>query len=153
MNAGKPTVFCIASYEKGQAFLEELASQGCDVVLLTAEKLRGAAWPWHAIHQTHTFSNDPSPEEVLRLVQHLVRHTRIDRIVALDEFDLEAAALVREELRLPGMGQSTTRHFRDKLAMRVAARNAGIAVPDFIGIANHGDIAHFLVNMQRPWLL
>ena len=153
MNPAAPTVVCIASYEKGQAFLEEMASQGCNVVLLTAEKLRGASWPWHAIQQTHTFPNDPSPEQVLRLVQHLVRHMPIDRVVALDEFDLEAAALIREELRLPGMGQSITRHFRDKLAIRVAARQAGIPVPDFIGIANHDAIAHFLRNTRGPWLL
>ncbi len=153
MNESKPTVVCIASYEKGHAFLEEMAAQGCDVVLLTAERLRGAAWPWHAIQQTHTFSNDTSPEQVLRLVQHLNRHMPVDRVVAIDEFDLEAAALIREELRLPGMGQSLTRHFRDKLAMRVAARQAGIAVPDFIGIANHDDIAHFLAHTQGPWLL
>ena len=153
MNAAAPTIVCIASYEKGQAFLEETASQGCTVVLLTAEKLRHAAWPWHAIRQTHTFSNDALPEQVLQLVQHLVRHTHIDRVVALDEFDLEAAALIREELRLPGMGQSLTRHFRDKLAMRVAARQAGIPVPDFIGIANHDDIAHFLAHTPGPWLL
>jgi hypothetical protein len=153
MNRTAPTIVCIASYEKGQAFLEEMAAQGCNVVLLTAEKLRDAAWPWHAIQQTHTFSNDAGPEEVLRLVQHLVRHMPMDRIVALDEFDLEAAALIREELRLPGMGQSVTRHFRDKLAMRGAARQAGIAVPEFIGIANHDDLVHFMANTQGPWLL
>jgi hypothetical protein len=153
MNRPAPSVVCIASYEKGQAFLEETAAQGCNVVLLTAEKLRDVAWPWHAIQQTHTFSNDATPEQVLRLVQHLVRHMPIDRLVALDEFDLEAAALIREELRLPGMGQSITRHFRDKLAMRGAAQQAGIAVPDFIGIANHDDLVHFLANTQGPWLL
>lgn len=153
MNAAVPTVVCIASYEKGQAFLEEMAAQGCNVVLLTGEKLRNAAWPWHAIQETHTFPADASPAHVLGLVQHLVRHMPIDRVVAIDEFDLEAAALIREELRLPGMGQSITRHFRDKLAMRVAARQAGIPVPDFIGIANYNDIAHFLAHTRGPWLL
>ena len=138
---------------KGQAFLEELASQGCNVVLLTAQKLRDAAWPRHAILETHTFSDIPAPEEVLRLVQKLARHMHIDRVVALDEFDLEAAALIREDMRLPGMGQSTTRYFRDKLAMRVRARQMGIAVPDFIGIQNYDELRNFMGNTRGPWLL
>jgi len=95
----------------------------------------------------------PEPSEVLLLVQRIARNMHVDRVVALDEFDLEAAALIREEMRLPGMGQSTTRHFRDKLAMRVRARNAGVLVPDFIGIHTHADISHFLHSTQGPWLL
>ena len=151
--SAKPNVLCIASYEKGQAFLQQLAADGCNVILLTAQKLRDAGWPWEAILEIHTFSDIPTPEEVLRLVQHVARRMHVDRIVALDEFDLEAAALVREELRLPGMGQTTTRHFRDKLAMRTRARQMGLRVPDFIGIHTHSDIAHFLRNTRGPWLL
>ncbi len=153
MSADKPNVICLASYEKGQAFIEELAAQGCNVILLTAQKLRDTAWPWAAILETHTFSDIPTPAEVLKLIQHLARHLRIDRVVPLDEFDLEAAALIREELRLPGMGQSTTRHFRDKLAMRTRARQAGIAVPDFIGVQNYDDLRAFLSDTLGPWLL
>ncbi len=149
----KPTVVCIASYEKGLAFLQQMAAEGCTVVLLTAHKLRDAAWPWDAITETHTFSDTAEPAEVLELVMKISRHTHIDRVVALDEFDLEAAALVREEMRLPGMGQSTTRHFRDKLAMRVCAQAAGIPVPEFIGALNHEDMHHYMASTQGPWLL
>ena len=74
-------------------------------------------------------------------------------MVALDEFDLEAAALIREDLRLPGMGQTTTRHFRDKLAMRVAAQRAGVAVPEFVAAVNHDDLRHFMETVPGPWLL
>ncbi len=153
MSAIRPNIICLASYEKGQPFIEELHAQGCNVILLTAERLRDGAWPWPSILETHTFSDVPVPTEVLKLVQHLARHLRIDRVVPLDEFDLEAAALIREDMRLPGMGQSTTRHFRDKLAMRTRARQAGIAVPDFIGIQNYDDLRGFLTDTQGPWLL
>ena len=153
MNSSKPTVICIASYEKGQAFLDQLAREGCNVILLTAHKLREVQWPWHAISEMHSFPDTTTPAEILKLVLHLARHTHIARVVALDEFDLEAAALIREEMRLPGMGQSTTRHFRDKLAMRVRARAVGIRVPDFIGVQNDADMRHFLASTQGPWLL
>lgn len=154
MNPDQPTVVCIASYEKGQAFLEELAAAGCNVVLLTAHKLKDCtSWPRTAIAEIHTFSDLPTPEEVLLLVRYLARHMKISRIVALDEFDLEAAALVREDMRLPGMGQSTTRHFRDKLAMRVRAQRMGIAVPEFIGVQNYDELRAFTESVPGPWLL
>ena len=153
MNPQNPTFFCIASYEKGHAFLEALAEQGCNVVLMTAEKHKDAPWPRPAVREIHTFSNEAQPAEVVRLAQHLARHLPVDRIVALDEFDLEAAALIREEMRLPGMGYSTTRNFRDKLAMRVTAQAKGIRVPDFIGVRNDDDMRHFLAETKGPWLL
>lgn len=152
-NATNPNVVCIASYEKGQPFLKQLAAEGCTVLLLTAEKLRDASWPWESIQEVHTFPDESSPEDVLRVVQRVARHVRVNRVVALDEFDLEAAALVREDMRLPGMGQTTTRHFRDKLAMRVRARQMGVLVPDFIGIQTYSDMEQFLRNTRGPWLL
>jgi biotin carboxylase len=153
LNPGNPTILCIASYEKGHAFLAEMAAQGCNVVLMTAHKHRDAPWPKPAVEEIHTFSDVPKPEEVVQLAQKLARHLKIDRVVALDEFDLEAAALIREEMRLPGMGYTTTRNFRDKLAMRMRAKAAGIAVPEFIGIRNYDDLRNFLAETRGPWLL
>ena len=63
-SAAKPNVLCLASYEKGQAFLQQLDAEGCNVILLTAQKLRDAAWPWDAIGEVHTFSDIPTSEEV-----------------------------------------------------------------------------------------
>ncbi len=153
MNDATPVMLCIASYEKGQAFLRAAAQQGCTVMLLTAERLRGADWPHDAIAELHTMRDEATPVEVLRRVQQLARHRHIARVVPLDEFDLEAAALIREELRLPGMGQTTTRKFRDKLAMRFAAKDAGIPVPPFSPVLNHQDLSHFLNDTQGPWVL
>ena len=61
-------------------------------------------------------------DELILGVSHLARREVIDRIVPLDDFDLEKASALREHLRVPGMGETTTRYFRDKLAMRVKAR-------------------------------
>lgn len=151
MSAG--VMLCIASYEKGQAFLEEAAAQGVTVILLTAEKLRDGRWPRESIAELHTMSDEAHPVEILRIVRSLARHLHIACVVALDEFDLEAAALVREDLRLPGMGQTTTRNFRDKLAMRFAAQRAGIAVPEFAGAVNHDDLRSYMEHVPGPWLL
>ena len=51
------------------------------------------------------------------------------------------------------MGQTATRYFRDKLAMRMGAKAAGVAVPDFSGVFNDADLMAFMANTQGPWLL
>jgi len=66
---------------------------------------------------------------------------------------VETAAHLREHMRLPGMGDSTARHFRDKLAMRTAARNGGLTVPEFTGVFNHDRLREFMARVPPPWLL
>lgn len=152
-DAGRPSILCISTYEKGQDFLREVARQGFEVRLLTVEKLRDADWPKEILTEFLTMPEDLSPEQVLRTVSYLARERRIDRVVALDEFDLETAALIREHMRLPGMGQTVTRHFRDKLAMRTVAKAAGIAVPEFCGVFGREALREFMARVPGPWLL
>jgi biotin carboxylase len=150
---GGPSLFCIASYEKGQAFLREAALLGARVTLLTSDKLRDADWPKEVLAEFLTMPQGLTPEQMLNTITYLARTRRIDRLVALDEFDLEAAALVREHMQLPGMGQTLTRRFRDKLAMRTKARASGIAVPEFCGVFHHDDLRAFMRDVPGPWLL
>jgi biotin carboxylase len=96
---------------------------------------------------------DLTPEQVVNTVTYLARDRRIDRLVALDEFDVENAALLREHMRLPGMGQTISRLFRDKLAMRSEAKLKGIPAPEFIGVFCYDDLRAFLRDVKGPWLL
>ncbi|MGD2078005.1 MAG: ATP-grasp domain-containing protein, partial [Chloroflexota bacterium] len=73
--------------------------------------------------------------------------------VALDDFDVETAAALREHLRIPGMGDTTARYFRDKLAMRMQAQEMGILVPKFTPVFNHGEIRAFTHEVSPPWVL
>ena len=91
--------------------------------------------------------------EIVKAVTYLAREKKIDRIVALDEFDMETAATLREHMRIPGMGLTTMRYFRDKLAMRMQALEHGIRVPDFIPVLNHDDIRYYLSHVPGPWVL
>ena len=61
--------------------------------------------------------------------------------------------MLREHFRVPGMGDTTARYFRDKLAMRVRAREAGLLVPDFVHALNHDDLRAFMANVPSPWVL
>jgi biotin carboxylase len=151
--AGPLTVLCIATYEKGQEFIRECARQGCRVLLLTTETLRDADWPRDAMAETFFIPRGIDRESLLKGVSHVARTHRIDRIVALDDFDVETAALLREHLRIAGMGETTARYFRDKLAERMKARNFGILVPDFVHTVNDAQIRAFADQAPLPWIL
>lgn len=149
----QPGLLCISTYEKGQPFLREAARLGVPVDLVTVHKLAGADWPREVLSGFHTMDDLLSPEAAMRFLARLMKHKAYARIVALDEFDLETAALAREHLRIPGMGQTATRNFRDKLAMREAARNAGVRVPEFCAVTNHNELWRWMQRVPAPWLL
>jgi biotin carboxylase len=148
-----PRILCISTYEKGQAFLGECAALGCRVVLLTVDKLRRAEWPREILEELHTMPERMTQEQVTNTVTYLARTRRFDRIVALDEFDMEIAAHLREHMRIPGMGRTTTAHFRDKLAMRYEARRAGIRVPEFCRVLHHDELQEWMERVPAPWVL
>ena len=147
------TVFCIATYRKGDEFLRECRRQGCRVLLLTDDKLRDADWPRDAVDEFYYVTRDMPESDIRKGIAHVARSERIDRIVALDDFDVELAAMLREYLRLPGMGETTARAFRDKLAMRTRARSAGIACPDFVHVLNHATLHDWTMRVAPPWVL
>jgi biotin carboxylase len=147
------TFLCITTYEKGQEFMRECKRHGCRVLLLTAEKLRDADWPRESLDDTFYLPAAIPLADIVQAVTHLARNQKIDRIVALDEYDMETAATLREHLRVPGMGLTTMRYFRDKLAMRMKALDRGIRVPDFVPVVNHGDIRYYFDHVPGPWVL
>ncbi|HLV85763.1 MAG TPA: hypothetical protein VKV39_02225 [Candidatus Sulfotelmatobacter sp.] len=147
------TFLCITTYEKGQEFMRESKRQGCGVLLLTAEKLRDAEWPRESLDDTFYLPENIALPDIVKAVTHLARNRKIDRIVALDEYDMETAATLREHLRIPGMGLTTMRYFRDKLAMRMRALDRDVRVPDFVPVVNHDDIRYYLEHVAGPWVL
>jgi biotin carboxylase len=76
-----------------------------------------------------------------------------DRIVALEEFDVVIAALAREHLCLPGMSSSAAKNFRDKYAMAVKARDAGLTVPEFVPAINNDEVRAYLERVPPPWVM
>ena len=147
------TVLCVVTFEKGQEFLRECKRLGCRVLAVTMEKLRDADWPREYVDEFFYLPDDYKREDIVRGVSYVARAREIDRIVALDDFDVETAAALREHLRIPGMGDTTARYFRDKLAMRVKARDHGILVPEFIHVLNHERVREFTERVAPPWVL
>ena len=147
------TILCITSYEKGQEFIREAKRQGWRVLLLTVEKLKDADWPRDHIDEVYLMPDLTERRHVINAVSYLARSISIDRIVALDEFDIEMAATLREHLRVGGMGETTSRYFRDKLAMRLRAEEKGIRVPAFCPAINHDKLREYMERSPGPWVL
>jgi biotin carboxylase len=147
------TILCIATYFKGERFLQECRRLGCTVLLLTVDSLADAAWPRDAIDEIHTIPRDATDADIRRRVDAVAHRHRIERVAALDDFDVETGAMLREHLQLPGFGRTTAAGFRDKLAMRVRARAMGLGVPEFTAVFNDREVNDFAARVPPPWVL
>ena len=146
-------ILCISTYEKGQDFLRQCAEMDVRPTLLTVEKLRDADWPGEVLEDLAVMPANLTREQILNTVDWMARGRRFDRVVALDEFDQETAACIREHWRIPGMGLTTTALYRDKLAMRMGAREAGFLVPEFCRVLNYDELRDYMAAVPAPWLL
>lgn len=147
------TILTMSSYFKGEALIEAAKKEGARVILLTVESLKDDPWPRASVDEFFLMPSLSNLPDTLYAVAYLARNEEIARIIPLDEYDVEMAAILREHLRMPGMGMTATKHFRDKLAMRQVAQDGGILVPDFSAVVNHKKIAEFMNRVPGPWVL
>src|SRR5262249_38095298 len=138
---------------KGAEFMRACKRLGCTVYLLTVTALDQADWPRASLDDVYYMPDLSDLPAVTNAISYLARTHVIDRIVALDDYDVETAAALREHLRLPGMGISAARLVRDKLAMRVAAQAHGVPVPDFMPALNYDRIRTYMDSVPPPWVL
>ena len=149
------TFLCISNFFKGADFLIQLKELGNKVYLVTSDKLKDEAWPHQHIDEIFYMEGqdfDWNLEHLLLGVGNFMKSTNIDAIVALDDYDVEKATYLRENLRISGMGQTTGRYFRDKLAMRMRAKSCGIPIPAFCSLFNDHDINTFADTIEAPWV-
>jgi biotin carboxylase len=143
----------MGAYNTGDRFIERAKERGCRVWVLTHEKALHKPWRRDLLEDVLAVRDDATLQQTLDAVCYLHRSTRFDRIVPFDEIEVEAASMLREHLRVPGMGDTRARVFRDKLAMRVRAREESIPVPDFAGVLHYPDIKEFVRTVPPPWML
>ena len=103
-----PTVFCLSSAEKGAAYMRQAKREGCYVILLGREKHADENWPREAIDEIHLIPTLDDWSAVLAAVNRVAAERRIDRVVALDDFDVECAAWVRERSSSTGGAEDLT---------------------------------------------
>src|SRR6476661_7723939 len=146
-------IICLATYFKGADFIRECKAHGCHVILITKEKMLGEDWPRESLDDLIAVPNDAGPALFIDLLAFLARRMNIDRVIALEEFDVVTAALMREHLCLPGLSSSNAKVFRDKLSMAVHSRRAGIDVPEFVPLVNVEEVDEFMQRVAGPWVI
>ena len=159
-NQNRPlSILCIASFFKGEEFMRAAKQEGCTVYLITGTSLKEEAWPRESlddvfyVNEINGIKGVWNMDDVIAGMAWLFQTRPIDRIVSLDDFDVEKGAALREHFRIPGMGQTTCRYFRDKLAMRMQADSAGIACPPFSDLFNNDKLNAYLDATSAPWLI
>jgi biotin carboxylase len=148
-----PTIVCLATYFKGGDFIRECKLLDCRVILVTKEKMLQEDWPRESLDDLIAVPNDAGPALMIDLTAFIARNVKVDRVVALEEFDVMTAALVREHFCLPGMSSSTAKTFRDKFRMAEAAKAAGILVPEYVALINADEVGEFMALVPPPWII
>jgi len=143
---------CVSTYFKGEDFLKSCKAEGNNVYLLTKKKLEHDSWPWESIDDSF-YIEEWNQDDVSKGIAYKFRTIKFDRFVALDDFDVEKVALLREHFRMPGMGRTTAHYFRDKLAMRLKAKEEGVNVPEFSDLFNNDTINAYADSVSAPWLI
>ena len=139
------TLLCIATYRKGDEFLRECRRQGCRVLLLTDEKLRDARLAARVDRRVllrasrHARGRHPQGGGLPRAHRTDRSHRR--RSTTSTSRPPRCCASTSY---VPGMGETTARGFRDKLAMRARARAAGIPCPDFVHTVNNDAVQDWI---------
>ncbi|HWN09719.1 MAG TPA: ATP-grasp domain-containing protein [Pyrinomonadaceae bacterium] len=146
-------IICLATYFKGVDFIRECKKLGAHVVLITKEKMLKEDWPRESLDEVFALPNDAGPPLFIDLVSFLAKQKKPDRIVALEEFDVMTAALVREHFCMPGMSSSIAKTFRDKMAMAISAAAAGVRIPEFVPLINLEEVKEFMERIPPPWII
>lgn len=145
-------VLCMTNQHKGDRLISALIDEGCEVILLLDETLRGEVWDDRVKEIIYT-PDLGKYQDVINTVTWMARGWRIDLIFPLDEFEVELVSMLREHMRLPGMGLTQMRRFRDKLTMRDVAQEADIPIPPYTRILNYDELRAYMEEVEPPWML
>ena len=143
---------------KSILLLLPVASYRNDDFLAAAEKLGVAvipvadycpqlapAWGMDALSAVHF---DQPQQAVQTIMEHLPSEP--DAVLAVDDHGLEVAALLREQLGLPGNSVAVVALTRDKLAFRYWLRAQGFACPKYWPVPHTLDPATLAPQLRYP---
>jgi phosphoribosylaminoimidazole carboxylase (NCAIR synthetase) len=106
--------------------------------------------PSGAYAQVRVVESYDTSGEVEEIVLGIDAVDPVRAIVAQAEFDMERAARLRACLGLPGQSENSAHVFRNKPAMKACARDAGIAVADWIALTDTPGLLAFVERAGLP---
>ena len=147
-------ILVIAASLLGRPFMMEAHKLGHKVYLLTSKKcFEKETWDRTYIQDIFAVPELFNETQVRNVTSYLARDIKFDRIVPMGDWEMEVASFLREHFRSPGMGETTMRYFRDKLAMRMKAKEDGILVPDFTPLFNWKEIHEYIDRVPPGWIV
>ena len=152
-DAAKLNILVLSCFNTGDPFIRRAKERGAKIWLLTKAKYLNKNWLRSGLEDVFAEPDGCAVAHTVNTVSFLSRKVKFDRIVPFDDVDVDVAAHLREHLRIPGMGETRARVFRDKLAMRTKAVEEGIPVPEFVHVCNHDEINAFIKRVPAPWML
>ena len=151
------TFLCVSCDYKGVEFLKSLHELGHKVFLVTNQSTQSKPWPRECLEDIFFMPQNDGRQWDMDAFRegtaYIFRDHHIDKMIALDDYDVKKVAMLREDFRSPGMGDTTARHFYDKLAMRILARENNIRIPEFSALFNDANIKQFFEKSKGPWVV
>ena len=151
------TILCLASYEKGHAFLRQCKRQGWTVVLVTSASIRETAhWPMDVIDEIFYLPEEDgrwNPSHLRNAVSYLARTRAPTRSSPLTISTSNSPPTSASTSASPAWATPPPLLFPHKLSMRLRAAEAGLNVPAFLHVRPHAALAYFLRLSPAPWIL
>lgn len=107
----------------------------------------------HWLTHYEQVSNVTSEEQLERAVRFVQSKVRVDRLEAVVEAHVMAAARVRERCGIPGTSVKTTWLCRDKPSMKDALRAAGVSCAQSVGSGDVQEIKEFAARVGFPLIV
>jgi carbamoylphosphate synthase large subunit len=107
----------------------------------------------HWLSHYEQIGNVTSADQLEAAVRRVQRHVKVDRLEAVVEAHVTAAAAVRERCGIPGTSVHTTFLCRDKPSMKEALRKAGIPCAQSIGSGDREEITDFARRVGYPLIV
>ena len=107
----------------------------------------------HWLTHYEQISNVTDEGQLERAVRFIQSKVRVDRLEAVVEAHVMAAARVREKCGIPGTSAKSTYLCRDKPAMKDCLREAGISCAQSIGSSNVDEIRAFARRVGYPLIV
>ncbi|MFF4849138.1 acetyl-CoA carboxylase biotin carboxylase subunit family protein [Streptomyces sp. NPDC001194] len=82
-------------------------------------------------------------------IRQLARTRRFAHVITDNEYDLERAARIREDLGIPGQSARSARQFRDKVVMKQTAGRT-VATPRYARLKTIVDLTRFIAENDYP---
>ncbi|WP_405492681.1 acetyl-CoA carboxylase biotin carboxylase subunit family protein [Streptomyces sp. NBC_00096] len=131
MSADRPHIIVLHRWRDTHAHYADYLDHAAAHVTYVSTELGRASLPQSAAAVTTVGLTDDLPAVRAAVAGLVARFGAPARLIALNEGDLDTAAMIREEFAVPGQSTAELAVFRDKLTMCRTAEAAGLPVPAF----------------------